>query len=218
MSEGIGLRPLEMRALGMSCRATMFSMFFAVLFAGFVVGPHWVVLAWVAGAVLARTALRFDGARRDPGASDSRVRRLLARICRWEPGAIAGVAMLCAVLWVAWEFYLCAPGLLARLEALPDDPMTKAAFIAATAEALCETWRLALENAELPIALVGIFGIADMLLCGLADWLLVSAVGARHGVSPWRAMGFGRGSKDWKRFARRERARRRRLLTGEGSK
>ncbi|MDE0408772.1 MAG: hypothetical protein OXN81_13025 [Alphaproteobacteria bacterium] len=216
MSEGIGLRPREMRVLGASCRATLVSTLFAVLFAGPVVGLHWILLAGAVGAVLAWAVLRADRTRRERGVPGSRVRRFLGRVCEW--GSVAGLAMLCAAFWVVLEFHLSVPDLIARLEALPDGPMTQAAFFAAMTEALRGTWRQALENAALPIALVGTFGIADALLSGLAYGLLAGAVSARCGVSLWRALYAGAGGgRDWKAFARRERARRRSLLCGEVS-
>lgn len=214
-NEENGFRPREMRALDASFRATVVSLVFAVLFAGPVVGPHWVLLAWAAGGLLAWAAHRMDRTARERGAPGSRIRRLLGRICEWDPGLAAGLAMLCAALWVVLEFNPSWPGLAARLEALPDGPMTKAAFFAALTEALGEWWRQARGNAALPIALVGVFGLADALLSGLAHCLLVGAVGARHGVSPWRLLGLGRSRNDWKAFARRERARRLSLLRGE---
>lgn len=214
MSGEIGLRPREMRVLWASWRATLLSTLFAVSFAGPVVGPHWILLAGAAGAVLAWAAFRADGTCLARGAPDSHIRRSLGRVCEW--GSFAGLAMSCAVFWVVLEFHLSVPGLIARLEALPDGPMTKGAFFAAMAEVLCETWRQALENAELPITLVGVFGIANVLLSGLAHGLLVGAVSARCGVSLWRALYAGAGGgKDWQAFARRERAGRRRLLRGE---
>lgn len=214
MSGEIGLRPREMRVLWASWRATLLSTLFAVFFAGPVVGPHWILLAGAAGAVLAWAVFRADGTCLARGAPGSRIRRFLGRVCEW--GSVAGLAMFFAALWVVLEFHLSVPDLIARLEALPDGPMTKAAFFAAMTEAFRETWRQALENAALPIALVGTFGIAVVLLSMLAHGLVVGAVSARRGMSLWRALyvGAGRG-KDWQAFARRERARRRLLLRGE---
>jgi len=70
-------------------------------------------------------------------------------------------------------------------------------------------------EAEPWVLAAGVSGIAGALLWGMADWLLLGSVSARHGVSPWRVLGFGRARWDWREHGARERARRRRLLRGE---
>ncbi len=215
MSGRIGLKAWETRAVMRASLATVFSMCLATLIAGLVVGPHWLLSAWAVGGVLAWAALRADRASRDRGGAGSRLRRVLGRVAGWEIRAVAVLAMAWAGFLVVWEF-VTMPGSLALLEGLPEGGMTKAEVIAAMKEGIGEACRQARENAEFGVVAVGIFGIAGALLSGLTDWLVLGSVGARHGVSPWRLLGFGRSRQDWKEFAARERARRRRLLGGEG--
>ena len=178
-------------------------------------GPHWVLAAYAVGGVLALAALRADRASRDRGVSASRARQILGRICEWEVRRVAILAMVNAGFWVLWEF-LTMPGWLTFLEALPEGETTTAEVIAAMKEAIREAYRQARENAEFAVALVGTFGIAGALLSGLRDFLTVGGVAARHGVGPWRVLGFRWSKQDWKAFAARERSHRRRLLRGEG--
>ncbi len=214
MSGRIGLKAWETRAVMRASFATVVSMCLTTLLAGLVVGPHWILSAWAVGGVLAWAALGTDRASRDRGGAGSRLRRVLGRVCAWEVRAIAILAMVWAGFLVVREF-VTMPGSLALLEGLPEGGMTKTEVIAAMKEAIGEACRQARENAEFEVALVGIFGIAGALLSGLTDWLVLGSVGARHGVSPWRLLGFGQSRQDWKAFGARERARRRRLLGGQ---
>jgi len=214
VSGRIGLKVWEAREIVKAIRATTVSLCLAFLLAGLVVGPHWILAAYAAGGVLAWAALRSDRASRDRGASGSPVRRTLGWICEPEFRTAAILAMVCARIWLDLEF-LEMPGSLALLEGLPEGEMTKAQVIAGMREAIQDICRQFREHAAFPMALVGIFGMAGALLSGLTDWLTFGSVGARHGVSPWRLLGFGRSRRDLRKFAARERARRRRLLRGE---
>ena len=211
MSDRIGLEDREMRTIAIAPAACAFSVLIAMVFAGPVVGPYWILAAWGAGAALAWAALRTDARSRERGMPGSRLRRVLGRTSEGEVELAALLALLCAVAWVLAEF-LFGP-VEAFLEGLEDPGISKSRLI----EALAEDWRQALEKAEPGIALIGVSGVAVALLSALRLCLVLGAVGVRHGVGPWRLLGFGRGRQDWREFAARERAHRRRLLRGEAS-
>ena len=214
MNERIGLSWWEVRAVRNSIVASAISMCLAILLAGPVLGAHWLLLAWAVGGVLGWAALSADRASRARGGQGSRLRRVLGRICEWELRVAAIVAMIYASFLVLMEI-MSMPGMLSLLETLPDGETTKAEVIAAMKVAIEDACRQVREKAGVEIALVGISGIAGALLSGLTDWLVLGAVGARHGVSPWRLVGFGRVRQDLRKYGVRERARRRCLLGGE---
>ena len=203
MSEGIGLGAGEIRAVRNSIGVSMMVVSFGFVAAGAVVGPHWVLLAWAVGAALAWAALRADRA----GGPGHRLRRSLGRVCGWELRFMMLPVMVIFGIRVLAELLLVP---FAALEGLWDPEVTKAEIAGAIGEAA----RRIEARTEPWIAAVGVSGIAGALLSGLTDGLLLGTVGARHGVSAWRVLPFGRARWDWREENLRERARRRRLLRG----
>jgi len=204
MSGGIGLKPWEIRQIRGSMGVSLIAMPFAVASAGAAIGLHWAALAYAAGAALAWAALRAGAT----GGGSRRLRRVLARICEWELRIVALVLMFLAGMQVLAEFVLVP---LEPLKALWDPEVTKAEIARAIEEGVGQ----ASSRAAPWILAVGISGAVTGLLSGLTDWLVLGSIGARHGVSPWRLLGFGRSRQDWRELAVRERMRRRRLLRGE---
>jgi len=203
-SDRLGLEAWEMREIGRATGVLLLMMLFVVVPAGAAVGLHWVAVAYAAGAALAWAALRTDGSCGFGG----RLRRVLAWICGWELRFIPAMAAFFAGLKVLAE---AVPAPLKPLKGLWDPEVTKAEIARAVEEAL----RRVPAEAEPWVLAAGVSGIAGALLWGMADWLLLGSVSARHGVSPWRVLGFGRARWDWREHGARERARRRRLLRGE---
>ena len=204
MSGGIGLKAWEIRQIRGSMGVSLIATSFAVASAGAAIGLHWVVLAYAAGAALALAALRTGAT----GDGSRRLRRVLARICEWELRIVALVLMFLAGMQVLAEFVLVP---LEPLKALWDPEVTKAEIARAIEEGVGQ----ASSRAAPWILAVGISGAVTGLLSGLTDWLVLGSIGARHGVRPWRLLGFGRSRQDWRELAVRERMRRRRLLRGE---
>ena len=204
MSGGIGLKAWEIRQIRGSMGVSLIATSFAVASAGAAIGLHWVVLAYAAGAALALAALRTGAT----GDGSRRLRRVLARICEWELRIVALVLMFLAGMQVLAEFVLVP---LEPLKALWDPEVTKAEIARAIEEGVGQ----ALSRAESWILSVGISGAIVALLSGLTDWLVLSSVGARHGVSPWRVLAAGWSRSQLREEGRRERAPRRRLLRGE---
>ncbi|MCY3673304.1 MAG: hypothetical protein OXH14_19770 [Alphaproteobacteria bacterium] len=205
MSGGIGLKAWEIRQIRGSMGVSLIATSFAVASAGAAIGLHWVALAYAAGAALALAALRTGAT---GGSTSRRLRRILARICEWELRIVALVLMFLAGMQVLAEFVLVP---LEPLKALWDPEVTKAEIARAIEEGVGQ----ALSRAESWILSVGISGAIVALLSGLTDWLVLSSVGARHGVSPWRVLAAGWSRSQLREEGRRERARRRRLLRGE---
>lgn len=204
MSEGLGLEAWEIREIRRVFMTFFFGMLLVMAPAMAAAGLHWVVLAYAAGAALAWTALRMDGA---PGGGHP-LRRVLAWISEREFRFVVVPVMVIAIIQVFAELMIVP---LEPLKGLWDPEMTKAEI----AEAIVQGARQARTKAELWIVLAGISGISYCLLSGVSDWLLLGSVGARLGVRPWRLLGFGRSRHDMRKYAVRERARRRRLLGGE---
>ncbi len=209
MSGRIGFKPWERRAVLRASALGVMSMAMVSVVAWLAVGPHWLLLAWGAGGALAWAALRADGTGRNRGGPGSRLRRALGWVAAWE----IRFAAVCATLFVGC---LILAGLKLAMtdvliEGLADPEMDKAQVI----EAFAEACKQARANAELWIAVLGGCGIAAGLLSGLTDWLWLGALGARHGVSPWRVLSIGWSRRHWREASRRERTRWRRLLGGE---
>lgn len=204
MSEGFGLKAWEIREVRRAFKTFFVGMPLFMASAMAAAGLHWVVLAYAAGAALAWTALRMDGA---PGGGH-RLRRVLAWICERELRFVLVPVMVVAVIQLFAELMIVP---LEPLKGLWDPEMTKAEI----AEAIVQGTRQVRTKTELWIVLAGISGISYCLLSGVSDWLLLGSVGARLGVRPWRLLGFGRSRHDMRKYAVRERARRRCLLYGE---
>ncbi len=205
MSEGIGLEAGEIRAARISIGVSMMVVGIGFTAAGAVVGPHWVLFSYAAGMTLAWVVLRADRA----GGPARRLRRALGRVCGWELRLVLLPVIIVPGIWVLAEF-LVVP--LDALKGLWDPEMTKAEISGAIEEAVR---RIPARTAPW-IAVIGVSGIAAAFLSGLTDRLLLGAVGARHGVSAWRVLPFGRARRDWREEGLRERTRRRDLLRGEG--
>lgn len=209
MSGGIVLKPWERRSvMGVSYLGAM-SVCMATILGWLVVGPHWVLAAWGAGAALAWTALRADRASRERGGPGSPLRRALARVAGWElrlgalfVGTLASLYFADGLTGVPVE----------ALKGLWDPEVTKAEVAAAFEEARRRAWA----KADSFILAGGISGIAIALLSGLTDWMWLLALARRRGTSPWRVLAAGWSRSRLREQSRRERARRRRLLRGEG--
>ena len=203
MNEGIDLGVWEAREIRTAIRGSAIMAPLAVVCSGSAIGPHWVALAYEAGAVLARAAIRADAAR----AGGSRLRRILARPCEWEIRVLACLAMVFAGLQVAAAFFVVP---LEPMTQLWNPDMSKAQI----ADAVAEGVRRISAEAEPWILAVGLCGLAVALLCGPTDWLLLGALGARLGARPGRVLLGRAGREDRRELAVRQRECRRRLLRG----
>ena len=211
MSERVGFKPWERRAVVRASGLGVISMALVAGLASLAVGPHRLLLAWGAGGALAWAALRADRTGQNRGGAGGRLRRVLGWIAAWEIRFLAVTAMLLVGCLILEELRFAMTG--ALLESLADPEIEKAQVI----EAFAEACRQAKTNAEPWIAMLGVCGVAAGLLSGLTDWLWLGALGARHGVSPRRVLSIGWSRRYWREAGRRERARSRRLLVGEAS-
>ncbi len=203
MSGGLGLEVWEIREARRTVRASLAGMLLFMPPAAAAAGPYWFVPAYAAGAALAWAALRMDGA---PGPG-RRLRRVLAWTCEWDLRFVLFPLMALALLNVFAEFMSV---LLEPLSALGDPAATKAEIAAAVEEG----FRQIGAKAAFWIALVVVSGVVFCLLSGVSDWLVLGALGARHGVGPWRVL-CGRGAlQDRRELAGRDLARRQGLLRG----
>lgn len=207
MSGGM-LKPRERWAVVRVSYLGAMSMCIATGFA-WLVGPYWLLPAYGAGGALAWAALRADGVSRARGGPGSALRRVLGRVAQWELRMVAVLVGSLASFQFIGEF-MSVP--MEPLKGLWDPEVTKAEVAAAFEEAL----RQVPAAVDCWILATGISGLAVALLSGLTDWMWLLALSRRRGMSPWRVLSSGWSRSHLCEETRRESARRRRLLGGEG--